>query len=73
MKRILLTTTALTVLAGAAAADGHAGVSFSGDAELKYVAGDLINAAVDADGGNDVFSWGLDLNIGATAELDNGV
>ena len=34
MKSILLTTTAIVAFAGAAAADGHAGVTFGGDFTL---------------------------------------
>jgi hypothetical protein len=44
MKSILLTTTALVAFAGAAAADGHAGISFSGSATLGY--NDYDNPAV---------------------------
>jgi outer membrane protein OmpU len=59
MKNILLTT-ALVGFAGAAAADGHTGVSFGGNADIEY-------------NDNDGFSYGLGLDVGASAELDNGL
>ena len=62
MKSILLTTTAIVAFAGAAAADGHLGMSFAGDAELGY---------------NDEFDsgifWSLGLTMTGSAELDNGL
>ncbi len=65
MKSILLTTTAIVAFAGAAAADGHAGVSFGGDASLGY--------NDDATFGEDGFYWGADLDVTMSATLDNGV
>ncbi len=60
MKNVLLTTSALVAFAGAAAAEAHLGVSFSGSAEIKY---------------NDIteFSYGADLTVTGTAELNNGI
>lgn len=62
MKRILLSSAAIVAFAGAAAADGHTGVSFGGDAEIGY---------------NDEFHngmfWSLGLTVTGTAELDNGL
>ena len=62
MKSILLTTTALVAFAGAAAADGHAGVSFGGGATLGY------NDAVE-----DGFYWSADVATTMSAGLDNGI
>ena len=72
MKSILLTTTAIVAFAGAAFADGHAGVAFSGDFTLGF------NDDNDSDdlvviGDNDGFYWEGDLNVTGTAALDNGV
>ncbi|MFA8443700.1 porin [Yoonia sp.] len=72
MKSILLTTTAIVAFAGAAFADGHAGVAFSGDFTLGF------NDDNDDDdlvviGDNDGFYWEGDLNVTGTAALDNGV
>lgn len=69
MKRILLASTAIVGFAGAAAADGHIGFSFSGDASLEYVDSGSSTFASAEDG----FDFGLDINISATAELDNGL
>ena len=57
---ILLTTTALVAFAGAAAADGHTSVSFSGAASAEY---------------NSVGGFNTDADLDATmsAELDNGL
>jgi outer membrane protein OmpU len=71
MKSILLTTTALVAFAGAAAADGHTGVSFSGDFTLGFN-DDSDNAATPI-GDNDGFYWEGDLNVAGTMALDNGV
>jgi len=65
MKRILLSSAAIVAFAGAAAAEGHVGVSFSGDAEIGY--------NDDALGDNDGFYSELDVTIGFAAELDNGL
>ena len=64
MKSILLTSTALVALAGAAAADGHAtpGIGFSGEATLGY------NDTVE-----DGFYWDSSVDVTATAALDNGI
>ncbi|SEW45085.1 porin [Cognatiyoonia koreensis] len=64
MKSILLTSTALVAFAGAAAADGHAtpGIGFAGEAELGY-----------NDDIEDGFYWSADVDVTATAALDNGV
>ncbi|MBR2575416.1 MAG: porin [Loktanella sp.] len=66
MKSILLTTTALVAFAGAAVADGHTGVSFSGAAELGY--NDDTTSF-----GEDGFYWDAELGVNMAAELDNGV
>lgn len=68
MKSILLTTTALVMLAGAAAAE----VTFSGDFTLGF------NDDNDSDdtvviGDNDGFYWEGDLNVVGSMALDNGV
>lgn len=65
MKSILLTTTALVAFAGAAAADGHTGVSFSGGATLGY--------NDNTTGDNDGFYWSADADVTMSAALDNGV
>ncbi|WP_333715095.1 porin, partial [Yoonia sp.] len=62
MKSTLLTTTALIALAGAAYADGHAGVAWSGDAEIGY-----------NDDIEDGFYWDSNLDVTMTAALDNGL
>jgi hypothetical protein len=60
MKNILLATTALVAFAGAAAADGHTGISFGGEASLEY-------------NSFDGFDYGAGLDVTASAELDNGL
>ena len=65
MKRILLASASIVAFAGAASADGHVGISFTGDAELGY--------NDDASGDNDGFYSELDITIGVAAELDNGI
>ncbi|MDP5358669.1 MAG: porin, partial [Paracoccaceae bacterium] len=72
MKSILLTTTAIVAFAGAAFADGHAGVSFSGDFTLGFNDDNDNDDAV-VIGDNDGFYWEGDLNVTGTAALDNGV
>jgi len=69
MKRILLASTAIVAFAGAAAADGHAGITFSGSASLGY------NDTVATGGGDNEFGLYSDLDITAnfSAELDNGL
>ena len=72
MKSILLTTTAIVAFAGAAFADGHAGVTFGGDFTLGYNDdNDDDNAVIIGD--NDGFYWEGDLNVSGSAALDNGV
>ena len=66
MKSILLTTTALVAFAGAAAAEGHTGVSFSGEASLGY-------NDDDRQGNTEGFYWDAELGVALAAELDNGV
>jgi hypothetical protein len=70
MKSILLTTTALVAFAGAAVADGHTGVSFSGTANLGY--NDEANTAAGADDYNG-FYFDTTLTVKGATELDNGV
>ena len=65
MKSILLTTTAIVAFAGAAAADGHTGVSFGGNAMLGFNDNDAF--------GEDGFYYDLNMNVALTAALDNGV
>ncbi len=59
MKNVLLATTALVAMAGAAAAD----VSWGGDAMAEYT----------VNGGVGAFTAAANLNVTATAELNNGV
>ncbi|MEL6682004.1 MAG: porin [Pseudomonadota bacterium] len=89
MKSILLATTALVAFAGAAAADGHASISFSMSTTLGFndtdsnegrTSGDEDDpdtADVDeslADFDNEVgFYWEGNLTTTATAALDNGL
>ncbi|MDG1407119.1 MAG: porin [Octadecabacter sp.] len=65
MKNILLATTALVAFAGAAAAEGHTGISFTGSASLGF--------NNEAAGDNDGFYSDLDIVAGFAAELDNGL
>ena len=65
MKRILLASTAIVAFAGAAAADGHVGISFTGSAELGY------NDTTQGDTSG--FYSELEITIGLVAELDNGL
>ena len=67
MKSILLTTTAIVAFAGAAAADGHAGVSFSGSATLGYNTDDA------GTGDNDGFYADAAIDVSMVAALDNGI
>jgi outer membrane protein OmpU len=69
MKNILLATTAIVAFAGAAAAEGHTGISFSGSASLGY------NDMLATGGGDNEFGFysDLDLVAGFAAELDNGL
>ena len=74
MKNILLATTALVAFAGAAAAEGHTGISFTGSASLGFNneagIGNVANRAAD---NNDGFYSDLDIVAGFAAELDNGL
>ena len=72
MKSILLTTTAIVAFAGAAFADGHAGVTFGGDFTLGFNDDNDDDDAV-VIGDNDGFYWEGDLNVSGSAALDNGV
>ncbi|MGB1234141.1 MAG: porin [Planktomarina sp.] len=65
MKRILLTSTALVMTAGIAAAE----VSFGGDAELKYNSVD--NAAKTGD--DKGMTYGVGLTVTGSMALDNGI
>ncbi|SLN35459.1 porin [Pseudooctadecabacter jejudonensis] len=65
MKRILLSSAAIVAFAGAASAEGHLGVTFSGDATLGYNDDEI--------GDNDGFFSDLNVTIGFAAELDNGL
>ena len=74
MKRILLTTTALTALAGAAFAQEEAAaptksIAFSGAANLKALSGGEAGDVTKESG----FDWGMNVNAAAMAELNNGV
>lgn len=71
MKSILLTSTALVAFAGAAAADGHAAISFSGEATLGYNTNvDVNENAVAASEG---FFWDSSVDVTMSAALDNGL
>ena len=65
MKSILLTTTALVAFAGAAVADGHSGVSMTGNGSVGF--------NDDADFGEDGFYWDADIDVAMSATLDNGL
>lgn len=76
MKSILLTSTALVAFAGAAAADGHTGVTFGLDGTLGYTDNDNVGSADATEGtsfGEDGFFWEGNLSMSATTELDNGL
>jgi len=74
MKNILLATTALVAFAGAAAAEGHTGISFTGSASLGFNNEAGIGAAGNqAADNNDGFYSDLDIVAGFAAELDNGL
>lgn len=64
MKKVLFATTALALSAGAAYADGHAGISASGSAQAGIVS--------DAGADFDVYSR-VDLDFAMTGESDNGL
>ena len=70
MKNLLITT-ALIGFAGAAAADGHIGISFSGSADLGYNDTDLAPLLNNED--NVGFYSDLDITANFSAELDNGL
>lgn len=67
MKSILLASASIVAFAGAAAADGHTGVSFTGSATLGFNDGD------DPTVGDDGFYWETDITAILSAELDNGI
>jgi outer membrane protein OmpU len=76
MKNILLASTAIVAFAGAAFADGHTGISFTGSAELGYntsVNEANPNAIVGFVDDNEGFYSDLDIVAGFAAELDNGL
>lgn len=62
MKSILLASASVVAFAGAAAADGHAGIGFGGSATLGY--------NNDIDGG---FYYDANVGVTMTAALDNGL
>ena len=70
MKNTLLASTALVAFAGAAFAEGHTGISFSGSASLGYNSSDNVPFVGDD---NEGFYSDLDLVAGFAAELDNGL
>lgn len=67
MKSILLASASIVAFAGAAAAE----ITFSGSAELGYNDTDIDDAIVDDD--HVGFYGDLDLTIGFSQELDNGL
>lgn len=76
MKNILLASTAIVAFAGAAAADGHIGITFTGEAELGFNDTNNINldgGLVDTSDDNVGFYADLDITAGLAAELDNGL
>ncbi|PVA07820.1 porin [Thalassorhabdomicrobium marinisediminis] len=70
MKNILLSSAAIVAFAGAAAAESHMGVTFSGTAELGYNTDDNPGFVGDD---NEGFYSDLEITIGLAAELDNGL
>lgn len=72
MKSILLTTTAIVAFAGAAAADGHTSIAFSGGATLGYNDNDT-PATGGGTVGEDGFYWDSDIDVTGSAALDNGI
>lgn len=68
MKNILLASTALFAFAGAAAAESHIGISFTGSAVLGYNDEDSGETDDNLD-----FYADLDVTIGLVAELNNGL
>lgn len=71
MKSILLASASIIAFAGAAAAEGHLGVTFTGSAELGY--NDTDQAPVGNDEDNVGFYSDLDITANFAAELDNGL
>jgi len=65
MKRILLSSAAIVAFAGAAAADGHSSIDFSGSATLGY------NDAPEGD--HNGFYSDINLDVSLSATLDNGL
>jgi len=72
MKSILLTTTALVAFAGAAVADGHTAITFSGEATLGYN-DDNKASSVARFGDHEGFYSDLNLDVALSATLDNGI
>ena len=71
MKSILLTTTAIVAFAGAAAADGHTSIAFSGGATLGYNNTE-ITPDIDDDDDFGYYSE-INLDVAMSATLDNGI
>jgi hypothetical protein len=68
MKSTLLTTTALVAFAGAAAADGHSSIGFSGEAALGVTSTTGVNDTETTD-----LYWDASIDVSMSAELDNGI
>ncbi len=85
MKSILLASTALVAFAGAAAADGHTSITFSGNTEIGFNDSDPSDNALFIDGdpanGDNLdfnddeqgFYWNTDIDVTMSATLDNGL
>ncbi len=76
MKSILLATTALVAFAGAAAADGHTSITFSGNTEFGFNDSDPSATALANPDYNDDeqgFYWNTDIDVTMSATLDNGL
>ncbi len=76
MKSILLATTALVAFAGAAAADGHTSITFSGNTEFGFNDSDpSATALANTDYNDDEqgFYWNTDIDVTMSATLDNGL
>lgn len=71
MKNLLITTSALVAVAGAAAADGHAGVSLSGWAEMGISSVDGLSAATND--GDPILHTGVDVKFSLAGETDGGL
>ncbi len=73
MKSILLTTTALVAFAGAAAADGHTSITFSGNTEFGFNDNDPGTSDIVINDDEQGFYWNTDIDVSMSAELDNGL